>query len=62
MSGDFTIGAASPISRVSISQSADGGHGNGTMTLEHPTLDILLNTTLSPIASRAPARPQRDGI
>jgi uncharacterized protein involved in outer membrane biogenesis len=52
MEGDFTIGAGvAEFSRLYLINPQMEVTGNGTMTLEQPSLDILLNTTLSPQAS-----------
>jgi len=57
MTGDFTIGGGmTDFSRLYLVNPQMEVTGNGTMTLEHPTLDILLNTTLSPIASARTGR------
>ena len=52
MEGDFTIGSGvADFSRLYLVNPQMEVTGNGTMTLEQPALDILLNTTLSPQAS-----------
>ena len=57
MSGDFTIGAGvTDFSRLYLVNPQMEVIGNGTMTLDHPTLDILLNTTLSPVISARTGR------
>ena len=57
MEGNFTIGAGiADFSRLYLVNPQMEVTGNGTMTLEQPSLDILLNTTLS---SQATARTGR---
>jgi len=57
MEGDFTIGnGIADFSRLYLVNSQMEVTGNGTMTLEKPTLDILLNTILSPQASARTGR------
>lgn len=57
MEGDFTIGAGvADFSRLYLVNPQMEVTGNGTMTLEQPSLDILLNTTLSAQASARSGR------
>jgi len=57
MEGDFTIGGGvAEFSRLYLVNPQMEVTGKGTMTLERPTLDILLNTTLSPQASARTGR------
>ena len=57
MEGDFTIGGGvTDFSRLYLVNPQMEVTGNGTMTLDRPTLDILLNTTLSPLVSARTGR------
>jgi len=57
MEGDFTIGGGvADFSRLYLVNPQMEVTGNGTMTIEQPTLDIQLNTTLSPQASARTGR------
>ena len=57
MEGDFTIGGGiADFSRLYLVNPQMEVTGNGTMTLDQPTLDILLSTTLSPQASARSGR------
>jgi uncharacterized protein involved in outer membrane biogenesis len=57
MEGDFTIGGGvTDFSRLYLVNPQMEVTGNGTMTLEQPTLNILLNTTLSPQVSARTGR------
>ena len=57
MEGDFTIaGGVTDFSRLYLVNPQMEVTGNGTMTLEQPTLNILLNTSLSPLASARTGR------
>ena len=57
MEGDFTIGGGvTDFTRLYLVNPQMEVTGKGTMTLDHPTLDILLNTALSPLASARTGR------
>lgn len=57
MEGDFTIGGGvTDFSRLYLVNPQMEVTGNGTMTIEQPTLNILLNTSLSPQASARTGR------
>jgi uncharacterized protein involved in outer membrane biogenesis len=57
MEGDFTIGGGvTDFTRLYLVNPQMEVTGSGTMTLEQPTLDIQLTTTLSPLASARTGR------
>ena len=56
MEGDFTIGGGADFSRLYLVNPQMEVTGSGTMTIDQPTLNIALNTALSPQASAQTGR------